>query len=442
MEYKRQRYIDQLISRKQNGLIKVITGSRRSGKSYILGELYRRYLLETGVPDTHIILFAFDMDEDIDLLDEYYPEEETRIKTGSGYLVNSKKFRAYIKDKTSDGGEYYILLDEVQLLENFTGTLNGFLRNKSLDVYVTGSNSKFLSSDIATEFNGRGTVIHVLPLAFSEYMECSSVPVEKAWSEYIVTGGIPLVATMKTDTEKAAYLKNLCEETYLKDIIQRNRIKKTAELADTFNIFASMIGSPVNVSKLTKTFKSVTKKDLTDDTVSDYIRYFEEAFVISKANKFSIKGRKYIGSPFKLYFEDVGVRNARMNFRQIEETHLMENILYNELRYRGFNVDIGEVEIREKSERIDKNGKAIYDKKTLEVDFIASLGSQKYYVQSALSISDEDKKIQESRSLNSIDDSFRKIIVTKNGLKPYFDEKGVLIVDLFDFLNHTDYWMN
>ena len=251
-----------------------------------------------------------------------------------------------------------------------------------------------------------------------------------------------MVATMKTDTEKAAYLKNLCEETYLKDIIQRNRIKKTAELADTFNIFASMIGSPVNVSKLTKTFKSVTKKDLTDDTVSDYIRYFEEAFVISKANKFSIKGRKYIGSPFKLYFEDVGVRNARMNFRQIEETHLMENILYNELRYRGFNVDIGEVEIREKSERIDKNGKAIYDKKTLEVDFIASLGSQKYYVQSALSISDEDKKIQESRSLNSIDDSFRKIIVTKNGLKPYFDEKGVLIVDLFDFLNHTDYWMN
>ena len=441
MEYKRQSYIDQLVSRKQNGLIKVITGSRRSGKSYILGELYRRYLLESGVPATHIIMFAFDMDEDIDLLDKYYPQEETRIKTGNGYLVNAKKFRAYIKDKTSEAGEYFILLDEVQLLDNFTGTLNGFLRNKKLDIYVTGSNSRFLSSDIATEFSGRGTVIHVLPLAFSEYMECSDEPVQKAWSEYIVTGGIPLVALMNTDQEKAAYLKKLCEETYLKDIISRHRIKKTAELADTFNIIASTVGAPVNVSKITKTFNAVTKKDLTDDTVSDFIRYFEEAFVISKAQKYSIKGRKYIGSPFKLYFEDVGVRNARMYFRQIEETHLMENILYNELRYRGFNVDVGEVEIREKTDRKDKNGKAIYDKKSLEVDFIASLGSQKYYVQSALSITDEEKKMQERRSLYYIDDSFKKIIVTKNGLKPDLDEKGVLIIDLFDFLTKPETWL-
>lgn len=439
IEFARPLYISRLVERKENGLVKVITGARRAGKSYILNDLYYRYLLSEGIPDNHIIRFAFDSDEDIDLLDEYHPEIDTVVfDKRRGNIVNSKKFRSYIKDRTSDDGMYYFLLDEVQQLDNFVGTLNSLLRHKNFDIYVTGSNSRFLSSDIMTEFNGRGSEIHVLPLVFSEYCEGLDIAGDAAWKEYIVTGGIPVVATMKTEVEKETYLKNLCEETYVKDIITRNEIKKSVELSDSFNIFASMIGSPINVSKITDTFKSVLKKSISDDTMADFIRYFEESFILSKAKKYNIKGRKYINAPYKLYFEDVGVRNARLGFNQIEETHLMENIIYNELRYRGFNVAVGEVNIREKTDRKDKNGKIIYASKALEVDFIAVRGNQKYYVQSALSMSDPDKQIQEKKSLYYIDDSFKKIVITKNGLNPTVDEKGVYVVDLFDFLMNSD----
>lgn len=435
MEYSRNLYLNRLIERKQNGLIKVITGARRAGKSYLLNELYYKYLLNSGVPSTNIIRFAFDSDEDIDLLDAYFPEESTKIGQKPDMLfVNAKKFRAYINDKANDKDNFYLLLDEVQLLDNFVGTLNGLLRHTNYDIYVTGSNSKFLSSDIATEFKGRGTVVHVLPLAFSEYMQGTELSPERAWREYVVTGGIPLVAQMRSEEEKYTYLKNLCEETYLKDIITHNRIKKKVELGDTFNILASMIGSPVNIRKITDTFKTNLDKGITRDTIIDYIDYFQDAFVVSKANKYNIKGRKYIGYPFKLYFEDVGVRNARLNFRQIEETHIMENILYNELRYRGFNVDVGEVTINEKTDRIDVNGKPIYAKKALEVDYIATKGDQKFYIQSALSMESEEKQTQEKKSLYYIDDSFKKIVVAKTGLNPTYDDEGVLTIDLFDFL--------
>ncbi len=435
MEYARELYIERLIDRKENGLIKVITGARRAGKSYLMNELYYKYLLNSGVPSSKIVRFAFDSDEDIDLLESYYPEELTRIeKSTTVFYVNAKKFRAYIKDKTNDTDKFYLLLDEVQLLDGFVGTLNGLLRHTNYDIYVTGSNSRFLSTDIATEFKGRGTVVHVLPLAFSEYMQGTDVPPEKAWRDYVVTGGIPLVTQMKSEEEKITYLKSLCEETYLKDIITHNKIKKKIELANTFDILASMIGSPVNARKITNTFRSVLDKSITADTVGDYIDYFQDAFVVSKAKKYNIKGRKYIGSPFKIYFEDIGVRNARLNFRQIEETHIMENILYNELRYRGFNVDVGEMNISEKTDRLDVNGKPIYSQKALEVDFIASKGSQKFYVQSALTMESPEKQAQEKRSLKCIDDSFKKIVVTKNGLNPTYDEDGVMTVDLFDFL--------
>ena len=419
MEYSREIYLNRLIDRKQNGLIKVITGARRAGKSYLLNELYYRYLLNTGVPSTNIIRFAFDSDEDIDLLDSYFLDEPTRIeKSQNVFYINSKKFRAYIKDRTNEKDEFYLLLDEVQLLDSFVGTLNGLLRHSKFDIYVTGSNSRFLSSDIATEFKGRGTIVHVLPLAFSEYMQGIDIAPEKAWREYIVTGGIPLVAQMRSEEEKITYLENLCKETYLKDIITHNKIKKKVELADTFDVLASMIGSPVNARKITDTFRSVLGKSITADTVGDYIDYFQNAFVVSKAKKYNIKGRKYIGSPFKLYFEDIGVRNARLDFRQIEETHIMENIIYNELRYRGFNV----------------NGKPIYAQKALEVDFVATKGNQKFYIQSALLMDESSKQAQEKKSLNNIDDSFKKIVVAKTGLDPIYDDAGILTIDLFDFL--------
>lgn len=435
MEYPREIYLRRLSDRKQNGLIKIITGARRAGKSYLLNELYYKQLLNTGVPSKNIIRFAFDSDEDIDMLDSYFPEEPTKIeKSAEVFFVNSKKFRAYIKDRTNDTDNYYLLLDEVQLLDSFVGTLNGFLRHTNYDIYVTGSNSRFLSSDIATEFKGRGTIVHVLPLAFSEYMQGTDAAPEKAWREYVITGGIPLVAQMKSDEEKAAYLKNLCEETYLKDIIVHNNIRKKVELADTFDILASMIGSPVNTKKITDTFKSLLDKSITANTIGDYIGYFQDAFVISKAKKYNIKGRKYISAPFKLYFEDIGVRNARLNFRQIEETHIMENILYNELRYRGFNVDVGEVTVSEKTDRVDVNGKHIYVQKALEVDFVATKGNQKFYIQSALSMESAEKQAQEKRSLYNIDDSFKKVVVAKTGLNPAYDDKGVLVIDLFDFL--------
>ena len=438
MEFLRERYLNKLINRQDNNLIKIITGARRVGKSYLLNEIFYSQLIRNGISEAQIIRFAFDSDEDIDLLRDYFPNEETIIKNDNSSLVNSKKFRAFIKDKTNNQNKFYFLLDEVQLLENFVGTLNSFLRHKNFDIYVTGSNSRFLSSDIATEFKGRGSEIHVLPLSFSEYCEGLRITPDVAWKSYITTGGIPLIALMKTEEERINYLKNLCNEVYLKDIIKRNKIKKKVELSEIFDIIASSIGSPINCLKLSNSFRSITKKIISDDTISDYIDYLQDAFLIHKAKKFNIKGKKYISSPFKIYFEDIGVRNARLNFRQIEETHIMENIIFNELQYRGFNVDIGEINISDKTDRIDKNGRAIYAQKSLEVDFIATIASQKYYIQSALTLGSIEKEIQEKKSLYYIDDSFKKIIITKNGLNLLRDDKGVITINLFDFLLNQD----
>ena len=347
-------------------------------------------------------------------------------------------FRRYISSLINEDDQFYLFLDEVQLLENFVGTLNSYLRHSNLDLYVTGSNSKFLSTDIVTEFKGRSSELHVQPLTFSEYVEGTKKDTGKAWADYIITGGIPLVALMQDEQQQIQYLKNLTTETYLKDIIQRNGIRKKKELSDTFDILASVIGAPVNPAKIANTFRSFGYGDITPETINRFMEYFCDAFVMKKAGKYNIKGRKYIDSPFKIYFEDIGVRNARLNFRQIEETHIMENVLYNELCYRGFNVDVGELNVSEDTGRKDKNGHAIYAQKSLEVDFIATLGSRKYYIQSALSIEPIEKAKQEKKSLYYIDDSFKKIVVTRNGLKVMRDEKGVVIVDLFDFLLNKD----
>ncbi len=439
MVFPRERYLQKLIGRKHNGLIKVITGMRRSGKSFLLNELFFGHLHREGVPDSRILRFAFDSDEDLDLLEPYFPEEPVRKEISKGqFVVNARKFRAWVRENTKETGQYYFLLDEVQLLEGFTGTLNAFLRHQNYDLYVTGSNSRFLSSDIATEFKGRGTVIHVLPLTFGEYCLGLQLPPQEAWKDYLETGGIPLVALMRSREERMDYLKNLCEETYLKDIIQHHQIRKSTELGEVLNVICSSVGSPVNPLKIANTFRSVSGKRISDETVAAFIDYFIDSFLISGAQRYDIRGRKYIGALYKLYAEDIGVRNARLSFRQVEETHLMENILYNELRYRGYNVDAGEVAVKEKTDRLDRNGKYIYTRKALEVDFVAASGSSRFYIQSALSMTEPEKEEREKKSLYCIDDSFQKIIITRNGLHPQTDEKGIQTVDLFDFLLNND----
>lgn len=436
MEFPRTIYLQRLIERRRNGLVKVITGTRRAGKSYLMNTIFYRYLLKDGMDKKHVLRFAFDTDEDLDRIAPYFPDEPVRIKDENGNeKVNARKFRAWLADVTNENEEFCLLLDEVQELDHFVSTINGLLRHPNFDIYVTGSNSRFLSSDVATEFRGRGSIVHVLPLTFQEYRSGLNLSPADAWKEYIVTGGIPVVAAMKTEGEKISYLKNLCEETYLKDIISHNDIRNTRKLSDTFNILASVIGTPVNPRKISNTYQSVLQETITPETIDTYLSYFMDAFILEKVQKYNIKGRAYIQTPFKVYFEDIGVRNARLNFRQIEETHIMENIIFNELRCRGYNVDVGEMDINEKTDRIDKNNKSIYRKAALEVDFIATFGSRKFYIQSALDMSDDKKKEQEKRSLYYIDDSFQKIIITKNGLKPMRDEKGIYIVDLFDFLS-------
>lgn len=439
MEFSRKRYIDRLGSMRWNGLVKVITGARRVGKSYILNKLFYEFLLNSGVKKTNIIRFAFDSDEDIDRLEDFANGEAVRIKDRKlGYIVNAKVFRRYIASLVNDDEKFYLFLDEVQLLDNFVGTLNSYLRHQNLDLYATGSNSKFLSSDIVTEFKGRSSELHVQPLVFSEYVEGTRRETAKAWADYLITGGIPLVALMNDGQEQVRYLKNLTTEIYLKDIIQRNGVRKKKALFDTFSVLASVIGAPVNPAKIANTFKSLGYGDISLETVNRFIEYFQDAFVVKRVEKYNVKGRKYIGSPCKIYFEDIGIRNAALSFRQIEETHIMENILYNELCYRGFSVDVCEVNISESTGRRDKNGNIIYAQKSLEVDFIAILGSSKYYIQSALSIVSPEKALQEKRPLYYIDDSFKKIVVTRNGLKVMRDEKGIVTIDLFDFLLNED----
>jgi uncharacterized protein len=409
MEIKRDKYLKELLNRQMNGMIKVITGIRRSGKSYLLFNIYKNYLLEQGVPMDHILVIELDK------------------RTNAQYR-DPDVICDYVESQIKDNEQYYLLLDEVQMLKDFEEVLNTFLHISNLDIYVTGSNSKFLSKDIITEFRGRGDEIHIYPLTFKEFMQVYDGDMYHGWADYVTYGGLPLVVTMKTEQQKINYLKNLFDETYLVDIIERNKIEKTQELEDLINILASSVGSLTNPSKIEATFKSVIKSDISMNTIRQYIECLEDAFIISKAHRYDVKGRKYIGTPLKYYFEDVGLRNARLGFRQVEQTHLMENIIYNELRYRGYSVDVGVVKTREK----DDSGKL--KRNYLEIDFVANLGSKRYYIQSAFSIPDEKKNKQESESLIRIDDSFKKIVLVKDIIKVTRDEHGITKMSVYDFL--------
>lgn len=429
MEIKRDFYLDKLIRKMNNGFIKVITGIRRCGKSYLLNKIFYNYLMKSGVDEEHIIKFAFDSGDDLLKIGEDLMDLD--ILSGER-LVDPKKFLEFIKNRTKTNGKYYILLDEVQLLASFEQVLNGFLRQDNFDVYVTGSNSKFLSKDIITEFAGRGDEIHVMPLSFSEYMQSTSLDKEDAFAEYQVFGGLPALCSMDNDEDKMNYLKTQLDNVYLRDIVNRYDIRLDSELADLLNVLASGMSTLTNPSKIEATFESSKQTKISANTIDKFIEYFEDSFILKKVYRYDVKGRKYIGTPYKIYFEDVGLRNARLNFRQIEPTHLMENIIYNELRYRGYMVDVGVVMTREK----DKNDKDVRNKR--EVDFIANLGTKRYYIQSAYSLPSVEKTEQEKASLLNIDDSFKKIIIVKDRVKAFLDDNGIVTMNLFDFLLNKD----
>ena len=437
--FKRDLYLKELIDKKQNHLVKVITGIRRSGKSYLLNTIFYNYLVkEENVPDDHIIRFAFDNDEDIFLLDKYLMDQPTIIEKNNQKLVNSRKFLCYIKDLVRDNDPYYFLLDEIQNLDEFVRTLNAFLRHENYDVYVTGSNSRFLSSEVDTEFGGRGDRIHLLPLTFSEFLNGTDYDANTGLKMYERYGGIPLIQLQKNDTEKAKQTISILNETYIKDVKDRHPNVNVNNLNDTLNLIASMISTLINPSKIEKTFKGVYNIDLTNDAIGNYISWFEEAYLLNKALRYDVKGRQYIGTPYKIYFEDVGIRNAALNFRDVDETDLIENIVYNELRYRGFNVDIGLVHVKKKTERKDKNNNWIYVDTDTECDFVANKGDKTYYIQVALTIDTEKKKDQEYESLRNIPDSFKKVIVVKNEGLHYRTKEGFLRISLLDFLTHLD----
>lgn len=423
MEINRDFYLDKLIKRKNNGLIKVITGIRRCGKSYLLNTIFYHFLLESGVDKNHIIRFAFDSADDLYLIGESLIKI-SKEKRGA----DPEKFMAYIRSRITDENMYYLLLDEVQMLDCFESVLNGYLRKENMDVYVTGSNAKFLSKDIITEFAGRGDEIHMYPLSFSEFMSVYKGDKYEGLSEYMLYGGIPLVVLRESADDKAAILENLFSEIYITDIYRRNRVKNQGELEDLLNILSSAIGSLTNPEKLKNTFQTVKKSKITSNTIKKYLDYFEDSFLIESAQRYDIKGKAYIETPKKYYFSDLGLRNARINFRQLEQTHAMENIIYNELRMRGYRVDVGVVPIAER----DKSGKVI--RKQLEVDFVCNSGSSRYYIQSAYSLPDEEKKMQEIRPFQKIGDSFRKIIVTKDIVPAHYDENGILTLNIYDFL--------
>lgn len=409
MNIARDKYLKDLIDRMNNGLIKVITGIRRSGKSYLLFNLFYHYLLDQGVSESHIIKIELD-------------QRKNRIYREPDAILD------YVESLIQDNKLYFILLDEVQMLKDFEEVLNSLLHIPNVDIYVTGSNSKFLSKDIITEFRGRGDEIHVFPLTFKEFMQVYDGDIYHGFADYFVFGGLPLIPTMKTEAQKINYLTNLFEETYLKDIIDRNNLEKTGELEDLINVLASAIGSLTNPPKIQATFKSLIGSSISINTIRQYIEYLEDAFLISKAQRYNVKGRKYIGTPSKYYFEDVGLRNARLGFRQIEETHLIENIIYNELRYRGFKVDVGVVEKRVTNEE----GKQI--RKSLEIDFVANLGSRRYYIQSAFSMPTLEKQNQEKASLLNVGDSFKKIIIVKDIVNISRDQYGITTMNIYDFL--------
>ena len=423
MEIKRDSYLEQLINRKGNGLIKVITGIRRCGKSYLLNTIFYNHLLNDGVKEDHIIKFAFDSADDLAFIGESLIKIEKEKRK-----VDPEKFIAYIRSKINDNGLYYLLLDEVQMLDCFESVLNGYLRKDNMDVYVTGSNAKFLSKDIITEFAGRGDEIHMYPLSFAEFMTAYHGDKYKGLTEYMMYGGIPLVVLRQNENEKVKTLENLFGELYITDIVKRNKIKNQSELEELLNILSSSIGSLTNSEKLKNTFRSVKKSHITANTIRKYIACFEDSFLIESAKRYDIKGKAYIETPQKYYFTDLGLRNARLNFRQFEQTHAMENVIYNELKLRGFNVDVGVVPIAERNEE----GKVV--RKQLEVDFVCNIGSKRYYIQSAYSIPDADKKAQEVRPFVKIEDSFKKIIITKDIVPASYDENGVLTVNIYDFL--------
>lgn len=409
MEIKRDRYLNTLIRKKHNGLIKVITGMRRCGKSYLLFTFFKEHLLSEGVDEAHIIEIAFDAFE-------------------------NKKFRdpdvlyPYLKEQIKDDAMYYVLLDEVQLLGEFESILNSLIRMKNVDVYVTGSNAHFLSKDVITEFRGRGDEVHMYPLNFAEFMSVYQGTKQDGWNEYMLYGGIPLVLEFSTPDQKIAFLKSLFEETYISDIVGRHNIRNKAELEELLNILSSAIGSLTNPEKLSATFQTVKKKKISNVTIKRYIDYLCDSFLIDSAIRYDVKGKKYIDTPVKYYFTDIGLRNVRLNFRQIEETHSMENIIFNELKMRGFNVDVGVIV------QYDTNEKGNSIRKQLEIDFVCNQGSKRYYIQSAYAIPDQAKMEQEQRSLMLTGDFFKRIIISKDTPAPYYNESGVLIMSVYDFL--------
>lgn len=413
MEIRRDIYLNKLISKKHNGLIKVVTGMRRCGKSYLLFNLFKEYLVNEGVNENHIIEIAFDSFEN-----RKYRDPEVLFP--------------YLMEKIADKEMYYVLLDEVQMLDNFESVLNSLGRKKNVDVYVTGSNAKFLSKDIITEFRGRGDEVHMYPLTYSEFMSVYDGDKQEGWRDYVLFGGIPLVLGFETADQKSDFLKSLFEETYISDITGRNNIRNKAELEELLNILSSAIGSLTNPSKLSATFKSVKNKTISKETIIKYIDYLKDSFLIDSAIRYDIKGKKYINTPSKYYFTDLGLRNARLNFRQVEETHAMENIIFNELKVRGYNVDVGVVVMNE----VDKNGKKI--RKQLEVDFVCNKGSKRFYIQSVYALPDKEKMEQEQHSLVNTGDGFKKIIITKDVVAPLYNDEGILVMSVYDFLLNPD----
>ena len=409
MNIKRQQYLDQLIASQRNGLVKIITGIRRCGKSYLLFKLFHDYLNSQGIADDHIIQIALD--------------DRTNKE-----LRNPDNLLKYIKEQITDKDLYYIILDEIQMVDEFTDVLNSLLHISNADVYVTGSNSHFLSTDIVTEFRGRGDEIHLFPLSFSEYCEGYNGSTDQAWKDYYTYGGLPLILTLDTDKKKEDYLSNLYKSVYLVDVLERHKIKNIGEFDELVKIISSSIGSSCNPTKLANTFKSVKNVAIHHQTINKYLGFLEDAFLVEKSIRYNIKGKKYINTLAKYYFSDLGIRNALLGFRQQEETHIMENIIYNELRTRGLRVDVGMVETREP----DKNGRLI--RKQLEVDFVVNQGSQRYYIQSAFAMPTLEKEAQESASLLLINDSFKKIIIVKDDIKPKRNEEGILTIGLKDFL--------
>ncbi len=409
MEIKRNIYLNKLISKKNNGLIKVVTGIRRCGKSYLLFTLFKDYLLSEGTDQQHIIEIAFDS------------FENRRFR-------NPDVLFPYLREQIRDDAMYYVLLDEVQLLDEFEAVLNSLIRMKNVDVYVTGSNARFLSKDVITEFRGRGDEVHMHPLSFAEFMSVYPGTKEDGWREYTVYGGLPLVLNFKTPEEKISFLKSLFEETYISDIVGRHKVRNRAELEELLNILSSAIGSLTNPSKLSATFKSMKQKSISQNTIKTYIDYLLDSYLIDSAIRYDIKGKKYIDTPVKYYFTDMGLRNARLNFRQLEETHTMENVIFNELKIRGFNVDVGVIPINGSNQ----SGKGV--RKQLEIDFVCNKGSKRYYIQSAYAIPDQAKMEQEQRSLMLTGDAFKKIIITKDAPTPHYNEDGVLVMNIYDFL--------